>query len=162
MELITIGWREWISMPELGIDSLKAKIDTGARTSSLHAYDVERFRSGAEEFVRFTLHPIQRDTKTSVLCEAPLLDERNVRSSNGVRELRPVIQTLIEVDGHRWPIEITLTSRDNMGFRMLLGREAIRRRCSVDPGRSYLVNRHLNPARKAPRVTSKSRPASRS
>lgn len=148
MDLITIGWREWISLPDLGVDRIKVKVDTGARTSSLHAYDVERYRRGSNEFVRFSLHPMQRDSKTSVICESRLLDERKIRSSNGVRELRPVIQTEIEIAGLLWPIEITLTSRDNMGFRMLLGREAIRRRCRVDPGRSYQVNQHLKPKAK--------------
>ena len=143
MELIRIGWREWLGMPELGVARIKVKVDTGARTSSLHAYDVELFDRGAETFVRFSLHPFQRDSKISVPCEAPLLEERHVRSSNGARELRPVIQTPIEIAGHEWPVEITLTSRDNMGFRMLLGREAIRRRCMVDAGRSFLVNKHL-------------------
>jgi hypothetical protein len=162
MELITVGWREWISMPELGVDRIKVKVDTGARTSSLHAYDVEVFRRGSKNLVRFTLHPIQRDTKTSVFCESELLEERAVRSSNGARELRPVVQTLIEVAGQYWPVEITLTSRDNMGFRMLLGREAIRRRCSVDPGRSYLVNQHLKPKRKARMATGGRRTSSRS
>ena len=162
MDLIRIGWREWISMPELGIERLKVKVDTGARTSSLHAYDVEIFRRGSADFVRFTLHPIQRDTKVTVLCESRLLEERTVRSSNGARELRPVIQTPIEVAGQCWPIEITLTSRDNMGFRMLLGREAIRRRCTVDPGRSYLVNRHLKPKRKTATTARKPRSSSTS
>ena len=162
MDLITIGWREWIGMPELGIAGLKVKVDTGARTSSLHAYDVEIFRRGSKDLVRFTLHPIQRDTKVTVHCESLLLEQRTVRSSNGARELRPVIQTPIEVAGHCWPIEITLTSRDAMGFRMLLGREAIRRRCLVDSGRSYLVNRHLKPKRKSIKPKHKPRSSSQS
>jgi len=136
MELIRIGWREWISMPELDIDRIKVKVDTGARTSSLHAYDVEMYRRGQKRYVRFSLHPIQRNNNVSVPCKAPLLEERHVRSSNGAREFRPVIRTMIEVAGKQWPIEITLTSRYNMGFRMLLWREAIRRRCKVDEGRS--------------------------
>jgi hypothetical protein len=144
-------------MPELEIERLKVKVDTGARTSSLHAYDVEIFRRGSKNYVRFTLHPIQRDTKVTVHCESLLLEERAVRSSNGARELRPVIRTPVEIAGQCWPIEITLTSRDNMGFRMLLGREAIRRRCTVDPGRSYLVNRHLKPKRNVVKAAPKSR-----
>lgn len=143
MELIKIGWREWIGMPELGIDRIKVKVDTGARTSSLHAYDMEIYRRGKKKYVRFSLHPIQRNNKVSVPCRTALLEERQIRSSNGARELRPVIETTIEVAGKSWPIEVTLTSRDNMGFRMLLGREAIRRRCIVDAGRSYLMNAHL-------------------
>lgn len=143
MELIKIGWREWVGMPEFGVERIKVKVDTGARTSSLHAFDVELDGPPDARVVRFSLHPIQRNNKVSVPCEAPLLEERHVRSSNGARELRPVILTPIEVDGQLWPVEITLTSRDNMGFRMLLGREAIRRRCLVDAGRSFLVNRHL-------------------
>lgn len=135
----TIGWREWVSLPELGIPAIKAKIDTGARSSSLHAFDVETFRRGKDEWVRFQVHPLQRSTQRTVAGEARVLEYRRVRSSNGLAADRPVIITEIELLGQRWPIELTLANRDEMGFRMLLGREALRRRLCVDPGRSYLA-----------------------
>ena len=138
-DLPIVGWREWLALPRLSIPSIKAKIDTGARSSALHAFDVEHFRRRSRDWVRFLVHPFQDDTQTTVRCEAPLVDERWVRSSNGKRELRPVVQTNIAFAGDAWPIEVTLTSRDVMGFRMLLGRQAIRRRFLVDPGRSYLA-----------------------
>lgn len=134
-----IGWREWLALPELGVDSVKAKIDTGARTSSLHAFDVEPYSEGGVARVRFVLHPFQRDLETTIEASAPLLEERWIRSSNGKRSLRPVISTTVRVGEISWPIEITLVRRDLMGFRMLLGREAVRNRFIVHPGRSYLT-----------------------
>lgn len=139
--LTTIGWREWLALPDLKMPAVKAKIDTGARTSSLHAFDVESIRRSGRKYVRFKVHPIQRDSSTTVTCEALLEEERWVRSSNGKRELRPVIRTAVTIMGLEWVIELTLTSRDNMGFRMLLGREAVRGRCLVDPGRSFVAGR---------------------
>ena len=131
---MVIGWREWVGLPELGIDALKAKVDTGARTSALHAYAVERVEPGR---VRFKVHPHQRDDLASVDAEADLVDERLVRSSSGAAELRPVVRTLLAVGGERFEAEFTLTDRALLGFRMLLGREAIRSRFVVDPGSSY-------------------------
>ncbi len=148
MQIPTIGWREWIAFPDLGIEKVKAKVDTGARTSSLHAFDVETVQRGSQTIVRFTVHPLQRDIKTTVICEAPLHDERWIRSSNGKREMRPIILVDAVIGEGRWPIELTLTSRDTMGFRMLLGRQAIRKRCIIDPSQSYLVSRHLKPKKK--------------
>jgi hypothetical protein len=136
--LATIGWREWLALPELGVRAVKAKIDTGARSSALHAFEIEVFASGGQPMVRFRIHPWQRDTEETIMAEAPLVGERLVRNSGGIETLRPVIVTQVELLSRRWPIELTLTSRDYMGFRMLLGREAVRRRCLVDPGRSYL------------------------
>jgi len=136
--LPTIGWREWLALPELGVEAIKAKIDTGARTSAIHAVDVERFRRGGESMVRFAVHPRQRTIKGTVEVEMPLLERRKVRSSTGHESLRPVILCEAELMGVRWPIEMTLVARDEMGFRMLLGRQALRRRFLVDPGRSYL------------------------
>lgn len=136
-----VGWREWTSLPELGIRSVKAKVDTGARSSCLHAYDVRETRRQGRTWLVFKVHPLQQNDRYIVECEAPLLEYRQVKSSNGRRELRPVIQTDIELGGLRWPIELTLTRRDAMGFRMLLGREAVRGRFVVDPGRSYLSSR---------------------
>jgi hypothetical protein len=129
-----IGWREWIALPELGIEAIKVKTDTGARTSALHAYDVEI----EGDRVRFKVNPMQRDTKRVVSCSALLIDKREVRSSTGRVTRRPVIQTRLSLMGKSWPIELTLVPRDRMGFRMLLGRQAIRGRYIVDPGRSYL------------------------
>lgn len=133
-----IGWREWVRLPELGIDGIKAKVDTGARSSSLHAYDIRRFRRKGVRMVRFRVHPIQRDFRTTVEAEARLVDLRKVRSSSGAVSLRPVIATEVELLGVRWEIEVTLTRRDAMGFRMLLGRQAIRGRFAVDAGRSFV------------------------
>lgn len=133
-----VGWREWVALPALGIDAVKAKIDTGARSSALHAYDMKRFRRRGVSMIRFKVHPIQRDTRTVVEAEAEVVDLRKVRSSSGAQTLRPVIVTPVELGGDRWDIEITLTRRDAMGFRMLLGRQAVRGHLLVDPGRSFL------------------------
>lgn len=139
--LPVLGWREWVTLPELGIERVKAKVDTGARSSSLHAYDIHRFRRGGTSMIRFKVHPVQKDDRTVVEAEAELLEQRKVRSSNGVQTIRPVISAEVEVGSERWPIELTLVRRDLMGFRMLLGREAVRKRFLVDPGRSFLGGR---------------------
>lgn len=134
-----IGWREWVGLPELGVDWIKAKIDTGARTSSLHAFDLERFERGGREMVSFEAHPLQRDTSVRIPVEADLVDRRSIRSSTGDATVRPVVETDVTLLGQRWPIELTLIRRDMMGFRMLLGRQAIRRRFLVDPGLSFIA-----------------------
>ena len=135
-----VGWREWIALPKLGIDAIKVKIDTGARSSSLHAFDVESFERDGVPWVKFVVHPLQRDCETTVHADAPVLEFRHIRSSSGHITHRPVILAEIELDNRRWPIELTLASRDEMGFRMLLGREAVRGKFIVDPGRSYVVS----------------------
>ncbi|MEQ8636224.1 ATP-dependent zinc protease [Gimesia maris] len=135
--LPVIGWREWISLPDLGIESIKAKVDTGARSSSLHAYDLHQFERDNEKWIRFKVHPVQRKTREVVVAEARIFEFRSVRSSSGKASLRPVIVTNIELLGVSWPVELTLANRDEMGFRMLLGREAFRRRFLVDAGKSY-------------------------
>ena len=135
--LPVIGWREWVGLPELGISAVKAKVDTGARSSSLHAFAVEGFERNGDNWVRFQIHPVQRTNKTVVEAEAKVLEYRSVRSSSGKATNRPVIVTSIELLGLVWPVELTLANRDEMGFRMLLGREAFRRRFLVDAGRSY-------------------------
>jgi hypothetical protein len=142
MAATTIGWREWVALPELGVSAVKAKIDTGARSSSLHAWDVTivegNGRGPRRPRVRFVLHPRQRDLTETVEAEADLVAVRAVRSSNGEVESRPVIRTPVVIGGRRFAIELTLTRRDEMGFRMLLGRRALRRRFVIDPGRSFL------------------------
>lgn len=132
-----LGWREWLALPDLHISHIKVKVDTGARSSALHAFDIHHFERDGTAMVRFKVHPHQRSTTVTVEAEAPLWDERLVRSSSGHTQPRPVIRTPIALGDRQWSIELTLTNRDAMGFRMLLGREAVRHRFLVDPGRSY-------------------------
>lgn len=139
--LIVVGWREWIALPDLRISLIKTKIDTGARTSALHAFDIEPYKKNNKLRVRFKVHPRQRDNKTVASCEAEVWDQRWVRDSSGRRELRYVIITTLKVNGASWPIEISLTNRDEMGFRMLLGRTAINHHFIVDPSHSFLTKR---------------------
>jgi hypothetical protein len=147
-----IGWREWVTLPELGIDAIKAKVDTGARTSALHAFHVEEIgTSDGLPVIRFGVHPVQRDARREIWCESPVVDVRTVRDSGGHEERRYVIRTRLEVGDFVKSIELTLTDRDNMGFRMLIGRTAVRSRFVVNPGRSYLVGPRLGPARKGQR-----------
>ncbi len=135
--LPVLGWREWIDLPEFGCGKIKVKVDTGARSSAIHALNVEEFQKEGEAWVRFDLHPDQRSSKRTVTAEAKVLEYRNVKNSGGKATKRPVVMTTISILDDTWPIELTLTNRDAMGFRMLLGRQAIRRRFSVDPGGSY-------------------------
>ncbi len=127
-----IGWREWVGLPDLGV-TIKAKVDTGARTSALHAEDVVV----EGDLAHFTVLPVQRDDDLLVRVTAPIVDRRQVRSSSGAAEERLVVRTRAQLHGRVWPIELTLARRDVMGFRMLLGRAAVRRRFLVDPGTSY-------------------------
>jgi len=136
---LTIGWREWVSLPDLNVDAVKAKIDTGARTSALHAFRIEPFRRKDEAWVRFELHPLQRSRAMRVMSEARVIDERSVRSSNGRVDRRFIIKTLLRLGDAAWPIELSLANRDEMGFRMLLGRTALRGRTVIEPGRSFLL-----------------------
>ncbi|MDH3730977.1 MAG: RimK/LysX family protein, partial [Acidimicrobiia bacterium] len=131
-------WREWVELPDLSPIPLKAKIDTGARTSTLHAFDLSRHERNDEAWVTFEVHPLQRSRAHTTLVSYPIQGLRRVRSSSGHSEERPVIRTPIQIGDHQFEIDITLTSRDEMGFRMLLGRAAIRRRFLVDAGRSFL------------------------
>ncbi len=135
-----IGWREWVALPDLGVDRIKVKIDTGARTSAIHAFDIKPFERNGEKYVSFLLHPVQHHRKPVVACEARVVDERSVTSSNGEREQRYVVETGVKLGDQTWPIEMTLTNRDEMGFRMLLGRRAVRRRFVVDPGSSFKLS----------------------
>lgn len=139
--LPVIGWREWVGLPDLGIKTIKAKVDTGARSSSLHASKLQEFERDGVKWVRFHVHPEQRNSDETVEVEAMVLDFRSVRSSSGKAEIRPVIVTSIELFDIIWPVELTLASRDQMGFRMLLGREAFRGRFLVDAGKSFYGGR---------------------
>jgi hypothetical protein len=135
-----IGWREWLALPGIGIPALKAKIDTGARTSSLHAYFVEAYRDNGREMVRFGVHPLQKRKEPALVCTAAVHDYREVSDSGGHREKRYVIETEILLGDLERRVEITLTNRDTMLFRMLLGRTALEG-LAVIPDRSFLSGR---------------------
>jgi hypothetical protein len=137
---LTVGWREWIRLPQLGVERIKVKVDSGARSSSLHAFEIEYFERLGEPWVKFQIPPLQNRDRPVISAAAKLLEMRSVRSSNGLETERPVVVTDLELGGMHWPIELTLSPRDEMGFRMLLGREALRGRVRIDPGRSYLAS----------------------
>tara|TARA_R110002073_G_scaffold2801_17_gene17963 strand:+ start:7647 stop:8168 length:522 start_codon:yes stop_codon:yes gene_type:complete len=143
-----IGWREWVSLPSLGIRHIKAKIDTGARSSSLHALNIETFDAGGIDMVRFDVQPHQRSDAKTIVCEAPVHDIRSVRSSSGQASKRIFILTEVHWLDTTWQVELTLANRNKMGFRMLMGREAIRGRMLVDPGQSYFGGRPKKKKRK--------------
>jgi len=144
-----IGWREWASLPELRIPAIRVKIDTGARSSSLHATRMSTFERDGQIWVRFRFRPRAEKGVTGRWCEAPSVGSRNIRSSTGDLQRRFVIVTALRLGGETWPIEVSLADRQEMGFEMLVGRTAIRRRFVVDPGRSYLAESPLDkpPAR---------------
>lgn len=137
-ELPVIGWREWLALPGLGIPKISAKVDTGARSSSIHAFGIERGRAEGRDRVAFYTYPGQTSDGPGVSCTAELLDVRTVRSSNGGSEERYFIRTIARLHDIEWSIDLTLADRSDMSFRMLLGRAAVRQRFLVDPGQSFL------------------------
>lgn len=139
--LLTVGWREWLALPDLGLPAIKAKIDTGAKTSALHAFQVDRFQQSARDYVRFQMHPLQNNNSLVVECEALLIDQRQVSDSGGHKEMRYVIETRMQLAELEIPVQLTLTNRDSMRFRMLLGRQAMANNILVDPAASFLCGR---------------------
>ena len=144
-EKLVLGWREWLGFPELGIPQIKAKVDTGARTSCLHAFVVEPFEREGKTWVRFGIHPQQSGRTRELHCEALVKDQRTVRDSGGHEEQRFVIETLVSIGSQQHRIEVTLTDRDTMKFRVLLGRTAIRGHYVVDSERSYIQGKRNKP-----------------
>lgn len=142
-DIVESGWREWISMPELNIPSIKVKMDTGARTSSLHTFGLETFTEDGKLKVRFGVHPIQKSIEKEIFCVADVVDKRMVKNSGGIEEERYVIKTLIKLGDMDWPIEITLSNREDMKFRMLLGRQAMKHKICIFPDRSFLNGKRL-------------------
>ena len=147
---LDVGWREWVALPELDLPAIKAKVDTGARTSALHAWRVQPYEHGGAPWITFDLHPLQRNVSLSRQCHAPVHDRRMVSDSGGHREKRFVIETPVLLGDERWPIEITLTDRDTMLFRMLLGRQAMPGLRDL-PDASFLTARALTPKQAAAR-----------
>lgn len=146
--ILTFGWREWVTLPELGLPAIKAKVDTGARTSALHAFELRPFVENDIQRIEFSIHPLQKDEQTVAVCVADVVDKRTVTDSGGHQEERWVIQTILVIGPYSWSIEITLTARDNMKFRMLLGRNALKNRALVDSSTSYLVGKKISKRKK--------------
>ena len=144
MSLITVGWREWLAFPEIGLPAVRVKVDTGAATSAIHAHAVERFTQGGAPYARFDVHPFfRRHRRVTVTCEAPVVDERTVTSSSGHADARLVVGVVlrlgVRVGAPEWPVELSLADRRTMRFPMLLGREAMSGHVAVDPGASFLL-----------------------
>lgn len=137
-DLTIIGAEEWCKFPTLGIPAIKARVDSGAKTSSLHAFNIERFENNSNTWVRFEIHPLQKDKNITVKCEAQIIDKRKVKSTSGISEKRFVIQVPLSIGNDTWDVEVTLTNRDSMGYRMLLGREAMLNRYLINPSASFL------------------------
>ena len=142
MEQLVLGWREWVALPQLGLPALKAKIDTGAKTSALHAFSIETFGPADAPRVRFGVHPVDYNSDVEVWCTAKVVDRRYVRSSNGQAEHRYIINTPIRIAGREWPIEVSLSNRHTMAHRMLLGRSALEAQSiNVRPWSEYLQDK---------------------
>jgi hypothetical protein len=133
------GWREWVALPDLHIKRIKAKLDTGARTSALHASKITPFTKDGAAYVRFVVHPIQRKKRPTSTCVALVIDHRRIMDSGGRSEERYIVRTTLSIGQSQWPVELSLTNRDQLGFRMLIGRQALRLRCVVDPSRSFVT-----------------------
>lgn len=144
MPTLVVGWREWVALPELGVTAVRAKLDSGARSSSLHVADVEPIERDGAKWVRFRVRVDEREPGREAVAEAPVVGERRIRSSSGHVEPRLVVRTTLVLGPWRGPIDLTLTRRDSLGHRMLLGRRALRGRCLVDPSRSYVSGRPGN------------------
>ena len=134
-----IGWRECVALPDFGIDEIKAKVDTGARTTAIHAFKIKPFTKDNEDWVRFKIHSRQRRRKPEFQCEAKVVDIRTVTSSNGQRERRVFIKTRMKVGPYLFPVEMSLANRDELGFRMLIGRSALKKRFIIDSASSYTL-----------------------
>lgn len=148
--LVTVGWREWVAFPEIGLPAVRAKVDTGAKTTALHAHDIVMERKGGEPWAQFVVHPFFRYEKLAITCEAPVIDDREVTSSSGHTEARIVVGLMLRLgiksDAPEWPVEATLTDRRGMRFPMLLGREAMAGRVLVDSGASFLLGSPSRPS----------------
>ena len=142
-----VGWREWVGLPDFRITQIKAKLDTGARTSALHAISSERFTLRGVPHVRLVVQPRQSGRGRNVVVETPIIDERLVSDSSGRRERRIVVASTLRLGGREWPIELTITNRDTLRFRMLLGRSAMQGHLLVDPARSYVLGKPPRAAR---------------
>jgi hypothetical protein len=142
-EILCLGWREWVALPDLRVKTIKAKIDTGAKTSALHAFDIKILKSKKSRIkkVKFTIHPDQDSSKHEVTVIKKMVDQRVVKSSTGEKTIRPVIETNIRIGNLIYPVELTLINRDIMGFRLLIGRQALRHRWLVDSGKSFLTKK---------------------
>jgi ribosomal protein S6--L-glutamate ligase len=136
---ITVGRKEWCGFPDLMIPAIKSRVDSGAKTSSIHAFNIIEFDRQDIAWVSFEVHPLQKDNKTQIRCESPIIDKRNIKSSNGKKERRIVIRTSLQLGESNWEIDLSLTNRDAMGYRMLLGREAMMHRIIVDPAKSHCL-----------------------
>ncbi|MDB4773654.1 ATP-dependent zinc protease, partial [Flavobacteriaceae bacterium] len=138
---IIVGSEEWCGLPQLNIPAIKARVDSGAKTSALHAVNIIPFKKDGDPWVRYEVHPLQNDGKTSIHCESPVIDKRKVKSSSGLSELRYVIKSIISIAESTWEIDLTLTNRDSMGYRMLLGRQAMAGKMLVDPEASFQLGK---------------------
>ncbi len=146
---LIVGWREWISLPDLGIKSIKAKMDTGARTSALHTYFIEPVDSSDRPMVRFGVHPRQKSDKKGIICTADIIDQRRIVDSGGHPELRYIIRTSLMAAGRMWPIDLSLTNREQMRFRLLIGRSALSDKLIIDPQFSFTLGKPIKKVLKA-------------